>query len=147
MVRVFGRLAFTLAFAWLILSLQTKLTAAQTAEAKIPETVVAGLPRSFYGLFIWREPDTVGQAVEVKIVRVEANEAGFFTAHGAAIYTDIDGPSKVRMAITVDAQTLSISIREFQPEQVSTMMTNGRHVGRISRGLRRIDAQWTAKYD
>lgn len=120
---------------------------AQTIAPAEPTAIVAGMPRSFYGLFLWRKDGTTAQAVEVKILQVRPNDAGFVTAQGIATYTDADGPAKVRMAITIEAKSLKVSIREFQPQGSDTMVTDGKHVGRISRDLRRISAMWTTRSD
>ena len=90
----------------------------------------------------------LAQAVEIRVADAVDSGVGIVTADGAGIYTSASGATNVPFAISINADTRVVSIREFQPSNGDgEFVTDGQHVGRISFDFRRIDVEWTATSD
>jgi len=105
--------------------------------------ILHNLPKTYNGSYKWHD-DRATQKVSVVVGKVSLEVNGNVLVEGIGEYKNREGDTKVNMKMQISADR-RIEIWETNPEDDSTLVTNGSHVGTISQDLRTIYAVWTTK--
>jgi hypothetical protein len=109
------------------------------AEVLAQQTQTA-VPTTFSGTYKWRNEDkSYGVTLVMKKVQTEA---GILKFEGIQTYQS--GDYKVKVHGTIDPTTFKFSMKESEPSRADTT-TAGEYQGKISNGLKKIDAVWTTR--
>lgn len=100
------------------------------------------LAKFYEGTFRWKGNETT-QDVSIKITDIQIDN-NYVTAWGEGKY-NTDVVTKVDVKIKIDAESLHFEMWESNPDRDEGFITNGSHVGSISKDLYKIHAVWTTK--
>lgn len=115
------------------------------ARAADVQQLQADLPRHFAGTFAWDSGSDI-QRVSVTLDDVTA-EGSRVTARGKGTYLVGDKPTHIMVTWSIDAATLRFEMWEQAPQAKPSdnFVTDGSHVGMISKDLKLITATWTTR--
>lgn len=128
----------------LVLSLLMVTGCAAQIEAPDYSDLADRLPRAYSGVFRWHG-DSADQSVSIAIDEVFFNAEKHIIAKGTGKYLTMFRETDIEIKFVITPETLRFEMWERSPEGISDFVTDGSHVGAISKDLKTITAVWTTR--
>ncbi len=117
--------------------------AAQT-EAPEHSYLLDRLPRAYHGSFRWHGASAL-QKVSIAIDKVSYDSEKGVTAKGTGKYVTMFREADIEIEIAIAPDTMRFEMWEKSLKANSDFITDGSHVGEISKDLKTITAVWTSR--
>lgn len=128
----------------LVLSLLIATGCAAQIEGPVHSDLANRLPRAYSGVFKWHG-DSAVQSVSIAIDEVFVNAEQSIIANGTGKYLTMFRETDIEIKIAIVPETLRFEMWERSSEGISDFVTDGSHIGAISKDLKAITAVWTTR--
>ncbi len=100
------------------------------------------LPVEFTGNFQWFQDKEI-QEVSMTFSKIFPDDSGNVVSLGTGVYTTSGGSTTIQIKMTITPATNQVEIWELNPDGSADFVTDGSHIGHISKDLKTIEAVWT----
>lgn len=104
--------------------------------------LVERLPRNYLGVFRWHG-DSTEQNVSIAINEVFFDAQKNIVAKGTGKYLTMFREKDIEIKIAIVPETLRFEMWEKNPDGADDFITDGSHIGELSKDLKTITAVWT----
>jgi len=102
------------------------------------------LPRNYHGIFRWHG-ESAEQNVSIAIDDVFFDAEKNIVARGTGTYLTMFRETDIDIKIAIVPETLRFEMWEKSLDGVSDFITDGSHIGMLSKDLKTITAVWTTR--
>ncbi len=125
-----------------LLAILTVFSYSHQANAIESEFIRNNLSNTYQGTFKWHGAEST-QDVFITIANLSVDSSGNVIAAGFGEYRDAKSDAKINIKIKISPKSLRFEMWEMNPQGKAELITDGSHVGIISKDLQVITAVWT----